>query len=345
MRGLRGNCQADHAQQSVRRQCGAGIRAIVVTGLIAGSVLTPVGVASDGQTASTPEPTQDQHQRTEAPTVTPVAGPSWIQHLGLSYGETMLGRSAATYGPPAEERPRATAMPVGVGQPVVLAGADLYRLNCQACHRAEGTGSPPEIKSVLGAVAGSSVKFVRRQLRQQGIADAGSAAREQAGRARSDLHYRVQRGGQRMPPLSHLSEVDFEVLYAYLTHLAGSPDELPQSRVTVSWSRLGEHVIKGTCHICHDAVGPRPTSEALVRGTIPPFTTLLEDRPVVDFLTKVRTGAPVTIGTPTFHYRGRMPVFAYLKELEVAAAYMFLVDYPPQAEGPAPHTQHFPARP
>jgi hypothetical protein len=30
-----------------------------------------------------------------------------------------------------------------------------------------------------------------------------------------------------------------------------------------------------------------------------------------------------------------MPVFPYLRDLEVAAAYMFLVDYPPQAEGPA----------
>lgn len=332
MRGLRGSCQAERALQTVRSRHDAGISRIVVAGLLAGSVLTSVNVASNGQTASTPKSTQ--HQGTEATTVvTAVAGPSWINHLGVPYGETTLGRSAATYGPSAEARPGATAMPLGVGQPVVLTGADLYRLNCQACHRAEGTGSPPEIKSVLGLVAGSSVEFVQRQLRQQGITNARSA-REQAGRARSDLHTRVERGGQRMPPLSHLSEADFVVLYAYLTHLAGSPDELPQSRVTVSWSRLGEQVIKGTCHICHDAVGPRPTEEALMRGTIPAFTTLIEDKPVVDFLTKVRTGAPVTIGTPPFHYRGRMPVFAYLSELEVAAAYMFLVDYPPQVEGP-----------
>ena len=185
MRGLRGICQADRAQQTVRSRHGAGIWAIVVAGLLAGSQLTGFGAASEGQTASAHKSTQDQS--TEATTVTPVAGPSWIHHLGLPYGETTLGRSAATYGPPAEERPGATAMPLGVGQPVVLTGADLYRLNCQACHRAEGTGSPPEIKSVLGAVAGSSAEFVRRQLRQQGITGAVSAAREQASRARSDL--------------------------------------------------------------------------------------------------------------------------------------------------------------
>jgi hypothetical protein len=136
-----------------------------------------------------------------------------------------------------------------------------------------------------------------------------------------------------MPPLAHLQDGDFDAIYVYLTQLAGTPDASPQSSRTVSWARLGEHVIKGTCHICHDAVGPRPTGQTLLQGTIPPFTTLLEDKPVVDFVTKVRSGAPVMMGDPAFHYRGRMPVFSYLKDVEVAAAYMFLVDYPPQANG------------
>jgi mono/diheme cytochrome c family protein len=136
-----------------------------------------------------------------------------------------------------------------------------------------------------------------------------------------------------MPPLAHLQDGDFDAIYAYLTQLAGTPDASPQSSRTVSWARLGEHVIKGTCHICHDAVGPRPTGQTLLQGTIPPFTTLLEDKPVVDFVTKVRSGAPVMMGDPAFHYRGRMPVFSYLKDVEVAAAYMFMVDYPPQANG------------
>ena len=137
-----------------------------------------------------------------------------------------------------------------------------------------------------------------------------------------------------MPPLAHLQDADFDSLYAYLTQLAGTPDAAPQTRRTVSWSRMGEHVIKGTCHICHDAVGPRPTNQALAQGTIPPFTVLLEDKTVVDFLTKVRTGATVRIGDPVFHYRGRMPVFPHLHDLEIAAAFAFLVEYPPQA-GPA----------
>jgi mono/diheme cytochrome c family protein len=309
-----------------------------IVGFIVGTTLTVVGGgASNEQGAAA--------TKTEEPVVTPVAGPSWLNRLGLTYRETSLGRSGATYGPPPTQptygqpptqRPsQPSAAPLAVGRPVVLTGADLYRLNCQSCHRAEGTGSPAEIKSVLGLVQGSSLELVRKQLQQKGTAAPRSAARAQAARARTDLYQRIQKGGQRMPAFAHLQEADIDVLYAYLTQLAGSPDASPQSRRTTSWARLGEHVVKGTCHICHDAVGPRPSREALlVQGKIPPFTTLLEDKPVVDFVTKVRSGAPVMMGDAAFHYRGRMPVFSYLQDVEVAAAYMFLVDYPPQAGDP-----------
>jgi cytochrome c5 len=312
----------------MHRQLGVGLRAMVVAGLLVASALGG-SVATQSKPPASGKPSRD-------PVVTPVSGPSWLNRLGVRYAETTLGRSAATYAPPPGERAAGTPpTPLPVGQPVVLTGADLYRLNCQSCHRAEGTGSPSEIKAVLGLVQGSSLEMVRQQLRQQGKLNAESAARAQSDKARSELHTRVLKGGQRMPPLAHFQDADFASLYAYLTQLAGTPDAPAQSRRTVSWSRLGEHVIKGTCHICHDAVGPRPTSQALVQGTIPPFTTLLEDKPVVDFLTKVRTGAAVNVGDPAFHYRGRMPVFAYLRDLEIAAAYTFLVDYPPQP-APAP---------
>jgi len=297
----------------------------LIAGLIVGTTLRVWGGGSSNEQVV-------PSTKTREPVVTPVAGPSWLNRLGLRYGETTLGRSAATYGPPPTERPsQPRAAPLAVGRPAVLSGADLYRLNCQSCHRAEGTGSPPEIKSVLGLVQGSSLELVRQHLQQDGTAAPRSAARAQATRARTDLYRRIQQGGQRMPALAHLQEADINAVYAYLTQLAGAPDAPPQSTQTTSWARLGEHVIKGTCHICHDAVGPRPSGQALVQGTIPPFTTLLEDKPVVDFVTKVRSGAPVLMGDPAFHYRGRMPVFPYLQDVEVAAAYMFLVDYPPQA--------------
>jgi mono/diheme cytochrome c family protein len=304
----------------------------LIPGLIVGTTLTIVGGDfSNGQGAPVTKPRE--------PVVTPVAGPSWLNRLGLTYRDSSLGRGGATYGPPptsgSAPTPRPSlpsAVPLAVGRPVVLSGADLYRLNCQSCHRAEGTGSLPEIKSVLGLVQGSSLELVRQHLQTGGKAATRSAVSAEATRARADLYKRIQKGGQRMPALAHLVEADIDVLYAYLTKLSGSPDASPQSGRPTSWARLGEQVVKGTCHICHDAVGPRPSEEArLLQGTIPPFTTLLEDKPVVDFMTKVRSGAPVMTKDPAFHYRGRMPVFSYLQDVEVAAAYMFLIDYPPQA--------------
>ena len=303
-------------------------------GFIAASIVgTTLTVAVSGSAHRQSPPATPT--KTRDPVVTPVAGPSWLNRLGLRYNETSLGRSGAGYGPPPQRPSSPGALPLSVGRPVELSGADLYRLNCQSCHRAEGTGSPPEIKSVLGLVQGSSIALVRQHLQKEGMASAGSAARAQATRARSDLYQRIQKGGLRMPALAHLQEADINAIYAYLTHLAGAPDAPPESRQITSWARFGEHVIKGTCHICHDAVGARPSREALVQGTIPAFTTLLEDKPVVDFVTKVRSGAAVMTGDPAFHYRGRMPLFPFLQDVEVAAAYMYLIDYPPQAANPS----------
>ena len=282
--------------------------------------------------------------KTQEPVVTPVAGPSWLNRLGLTYRDSSLGRGAATYGPPptqptygppTTQRPsQPSAAPLAVGRPVVLSGADLYRLNCQSCHGAEGTGTPPRSSPFLGSFKGRRSNWCASTCSSRERPPLESAAQAEATRAKTDLYHRIQKGGQRMPALAHLQEADIDVLYTYLTELAGSPDASAQSRRTTSWARLGEHVVKGTCHICHDAVGPRPSGDALLlKGTIPPFTTLLEDKPVVDFVKKVRSGAPVMTGDPVFHYRGRMPVFSYLQDVEVAAVYMFLVAYPPQAGG------------
>jgi len=214
----------------------------------------------------------------------------------------------------------------------VLTGRDLYRLNCQACHRAEGTGSPAEIKSVLDLVQGSSFEFVRKHLQQEGVAASAATIRSQVSAARKELYRRIREGGQRMPPLAHLQEADINLLYTYLSELAGTVDSKAPSGRTVSWPRLGEHVVKGTCHICHDATGPRPTPDAMLReGAIPPLTALRADNGQIDFIRKARSGAPAFEGHPLLHYRGRMPVFYYVRDAELAAAYDFLVNYPPQA--------------
>jgi mono/diheme cytochrome c family protein len=308
--------------------CHVGIVATLLTAVFVAIALMTASVDALGQNPDRPNITAKVGQDL---TVTPVSGPSWLSRLGIRPGESSLGRSGATYGPPPDQRPLTSPpLPLQVGRPVVLTGADLYRLNCQSCHRAEGSGSPPEIKSVVAAVQGSSLELVRQQMQQKGGAVNTAEARAQAGRARTALFDRIKKGGQRMPPLAHLQEADLTALYGYLMELAGASDAAPAARRTASWARLGEHVIKGTCHICHDAVGVRPGSQAMLQGAVPPLNILLQDKPIADFLTKVRSGAAVTTDDAKFHYRGRMPVFSHLRDLDVAAAFMYLVDYPPR---------------
>lgn len=248
-------------------------------------------------------------------TVTPVAGPSWLHKLGVDYRDTSLGRGAGRYGPnPSDLATERKPLTVTLGQTVTLTGADLYRVNCQACHRAEGTGAPPEIKSVLPVVQGSTLQEMR-----------GKVTRE-------DLYTRIEKGGQKMPARGHLTRGDIDVLYAYLTNLAGAGRgrNAATPKETVSADRLGENVVKGTCHICHDATGPRPTEKAMLEGAIPSLASVMRDKSIVDFVNKVERGAPAVMGEPPVPHRGRMPVFYYLTDNEIAAAYKYLHAYPPR---------------
>ena len=265
----------------------------------------------------------------EDPSVTPVVGPSWLTHLGLSLSRTNLGRGAGRYGPPGDQKDQTRAESLRVRPSSTLTGADLYRLNCQACHQAEGTGAPPEIRSLLTPVQGASLALVQKRLQEAKAKDA-AAARAQARHARADVLARVHEGGQRMPSREHLQDADLQSLFAYLTELAGTPDpERPKQQV-VSWARLGEQVVKGTCHICHDATGPRPTEAALAQGKIPSLESLLKTQRVSDFVHKARSGAPVRMGGAGLLHRGRMPVFHYLRDEEVASAFVYLSTYRPR---------------
>ncbi len=295
--------------------------------LLAGGMTAGTGsIAADHGAFLSPQAKQPE------PAVTPVAGPSWLNRMGIRYRDTSLGRGAGRYGPSTSAQAARKPLVLPPGRTVEVTGADLYRLNCQACHRAEGTGAPPEVRSVLPAVEGSSLQVMRQKLRLEGRPDAAAEARKEATKAKHDLYTRIQRGGQKMPPRAHLQSSEIDMLYAYLTELAGTPEARPLVKETVSWDRLGENVIKGTCHICHDAVGAQPSGRAMLNGEIPPFTTVLATKPVVDFVNKVRSGAQTTMGEIPFHYRGRMPVFYYLKDHEIAAAYVFLTMFPPQAK-------------
>lgn len=270
----------------------------------------------------------------EDPSVTPVSGPSWLTHLGIALNRTSLGQGAERYGP-APDQPRVPPNEsLAVPGTVQITGADLYRLNCQACHRSQGTGAPPEIHSLLVAVQGSSLALVRQRLQQEHGPSTTPAAGAQAKRARGEVLARLHNGGIRMPPREYLQDDDMRSLFAYLTHLAAAPDEERQSTRAITWARRGELVVKGTCHICHDAVGPLPTGEALLRGAVPSLESLLKTKSIIEFVHKVRKGEVVSLGDGSLQHRGRMPVFYYLKDEEVASAYVYLATYPPQKGRP-----------
>jgi mono/diheme cytochrome c family protein len=267
----------------------------------------------------------------EDPSVTPVSGPSWLTHLHVALRETTLGQGARRYGPPPGERQAPSEESLLVPGTIKMSGEDLYRLNCQACHRAEGTGTPPEIHSLLGPVQGASVSLVRTRLRQQSGQSAEPQARTEARRAHAEILARLHKGGLRMPPRDYLQDRDMDLLFTYLLQLAAAPDSKRLTTHEVSWARRGELVVKGTCHICHDAVGPAPSDAARVQGAVPSLESVMKTKSLREFVHKARNGEVVSLSDPALQHRGRMPVFYYLRDEEVASAYVYLATYPPRS--------------
>lgn len=272
-------------------------------------------------------------------TVTAVEGESWLKHLHRSFDETSMGRTW-DLGPPApmpgEESPhwQPKLTPGFATNIVTLHGSDLYRLNCQGCHGGSGTGAPPEINSVINPVRATSVAVIMARTKKTGQdmsrADAAALARQ----ASVLLLDRFHKGGQNMPPFPQLSNAEIRSIVAYLEQLSEVPGaETNQIAVKESPYRVGEHIVKSTCHVCHSAAGPNPSPQQLLDGAIPPLSTLTTRTNLPDFIRKVTNGAPIIMGAPPFSYRdsyrGRMPVFRYLNEDEAADAYLYLTLYPP----------------
>jgi mono/diheme cytochrome c family protein len=160
-----------------------------------------------------------------------------------------------------------------------------------------------------------------------GKADATVLA-NQAGDA---LLLRFHKGGQNMPAFSQLNENEIRALLAYLKQLSGIPGaEKSQVAIDESPYRVGELLVKSTCHVCHGAVGPNPNPEQIAGGAIPPLSTLASRAALPEFVRKVTAGAPIVMGSPALPCRGRMPVFDYLSQDEAADIYLYLTLYPPR---------------
>lgn len=276
-----------------------------------------------------------QHATEKNSRVTPVVGESWLSHLNRPFGDTSMGKTWHLGPPPSaaeQDLPRSQAAPL-VGSTTriaILRGADLYRLNCRGCHGEGGLGAPPEITSVIDPVRATSVRLIRERMKRVGIEVSPAHATQLAQQAQVALVQRLHSGGKSMPPFPQLNEAEIRSIVAYLRQIAGIPGaENEQMAVSESPVRVGELIVKSTCHICHSAAGPNPSPEQLLNGAIPPLETLTTRKDQSGLVQKVTRGAPVLMGEPPMLSRGRMPVFDYLTPDEAADVYLYLTLYPP----------------
>jgi mono/diheme cytochrome c family protein len=274
-----------------------------------------------------------------AQVVTPVEGESWLKHLHRPFDETSMGKSSGVYGPaapmPSEWPPPNPALQLSnkfTGQSTTLHGSDLYRLKCQGCHGPSGTGAPPEINSVIDPVRATSARVYIERMKKRGMDVTWKDALPLASQAKGMLLDRLHKGGTDMPsPTPYLTDAEVRALFAYLQLLAGIPGaEKRQTPVVEPPLRVGEHIVKSTCHICHAAVGHNPSSQELLDGQIPPLSRLTSRLSLNEFVAKVTVGKPVLEGSPAIPVRGHMPVFTYLTPDEAADAYLYLSLYPPR---------------
>ncbi len=267
--------------------------------------------------------------------VTPVVGESWLSHLNRPFGDTSMGKTWHLGPPPSageEDLARGQAgLLIGcTTQTATLHGSDLYRLNCRGCHGEAGLGAPPEINSVIDPVRATSVPLVLERMKKRGADMSRAQATQLAQQAQVALLQRLHNGGKDMPPFPQLNETEIHSIVGYLRQLAGIPGA-EKEQVTVSEPpvRVGELIVKSTCHICHSATGPNPNPEQLLNGAIPPLQTLTTRKNQSGLVEKVTQGAPILMGDPPILARGRMPVFHYLTPDEAADVYLYLSLYPP----------------
>lgn len=264
--------------------------------------------------------------------VTPVQGPSWLHHLGLSLDETCMGHAGAWVASPVAHQTPEWDAPADGQVPrdsVVISGADLYRYSCQPCHKADGAGLPPKIHSVIGPVRAMSPAAVRAQMKERGYAMDDATIRDLTSQSEAALRARLRNGGDKMPSFPHLQDVEQDALIGYLKQLAGVEGaEARTLRIGVPQLRVGELIVKGTCHICHDAAGPGRVDVvevSMMRGVIPALASLPLQRTKDELIRKVRVG----LSQPSPHMvHGRMPVFEYFTAEEIAAVYDYLRAYP-----------------
>ncbi|MFZ0451634.1 MAG: c-type cytochrome [Desulfatiglandaceae bacterium] len=241
--------------------------------------------------------------------------------MGMGMGGMMGGRydAAPRFSPSEIERM--------MGARFTLAGIDLFRLNCQSCHGPNGKGAPPEIKSNIGPFEGTSPALLQERMKKLGRPIGEKLAKELASQAEQSILQRLENGGKSMPPFRHLQGEEVRSLMQYLKARVRAPEARGKEiLVTESVSRVGEHLVKGTCQICHDATGPGMGRNGMMRGIIPSLASFPYERSMQSVVWQVAFGSRrMMMGGQ------RMPAYPYITPDEAAAAYLYLVQYPPYA--------------
>ena len=296
-------------------------------------LLLPAFAAAAAKAAGRAAPRAPAGDETSART-SPVSGESWVRHLRLSLESTTLGGtgdwgsavdSAADAAPGSRE---------ALDAPLRVTGRDLYRLSCQSCHKEDGSGAPPEILPVTSLARATSAAYFRQKMKERGLPIDEAELAKNAADAEASLRKRIREGGVKMPPFPQLDRDETESLIAYVKELAGVPAAgPPRPPIRESAVRVGELLVKGTCHVCHDA-SASPTTAYEYRvgyGNPPPLSFFVEQRTCPQVVRKVRQGL---IEPSVAARRGRMPVFGYLSPQEVTAAYLYLLVDPPGSSAP-----------
>lgn len=275
--------------------------------------------------ASAPGRLSDAGPRPSA--VTPVQGPSWLKHLGITMSGTRMGQMGGSIIPATARREPEIGQQSGAGgEQFELTGADLYRIDCRSCHGPEGKGAPPEIHSLIGPVQGTLPALIRRRMEARGAPISEEMAAQMGAEAEKAIRDRLQNGGEKMPAFSYLRPDEVADLLAYLGKLAGVPGKEYAAVVSESVAHVGEQVIKGNCHTCHDATGPGGGRMMMMRGIIPSLASLPDDHSLSSVIDQVQYGSS---GMMMMMGGDRMPPFPYFTKEEVAAAYFYLQAYPP----------------
>jgi mono/diheme cytochrome c family protein len=275
-------------------------------------------------------------------------GPSCIKHLGLTVSQTRMGQMGATGAlsanpqgnpqPPSGDPPgpanlnsviqrvlstfRSSPEKAGaiMNEKFPVSGADLYRWNCQSCHGSDGQGAPPEINSVLGPVQGTSPAMSRKRMEARGLDVDDGVIQQTTELAEASLRDRFQHGGKNMPSFEYLRADEVEALFGYLEKLASVP---PTKRdgllVPESAARVGEHIVRGTCHVCHDATGPGSGHTAMAQGTIPSLASIPRDHSLSGVVHQVQYGSCATMRMTGGDV---MPAYPYFTEEEIVAVYL-----------------------